>query len=200
MNVFYNPKGIGDCLIFPVKEGDRSDWKFETCGDIVRIESSKGEILGYNIFNASKHFELEETGAIKLTENLLHEIQELFQRNELDDSLDVDLSPKFVVGYVKEKAAHKNADKLSVCQVDVGNETLQIVCGAPNVDAGQKVVVAKVGASMPSGMQIKATELRGVPSHGMICSKKELGLPNAEEEKGIYVLDDTYETGKEFTF
>ena len=59
----------------------------------------------------------------------------------------------------------------------------------PNVDEGQKVVVAKVGAVMPSGMVIRDAELRGVPSAGMICSAKELGLPDAPEEKGILVLD-----------
>ena len=61
-----------------------------------------------------------------------------------------------------KKEKHPNADKLSVCTVDVGSETVQIVCGAPNVDAGQKVVVAKVGAVMPSGMVIRDAELRGV--------------------------------------
>ena len=59
-------------------------------------------------------------------------------------NLDVDFSPKFVVGHVFKKEKHPNADKLSVCTVDIGKETVQIVCGAPNVDAGQKVVVAKV--------------------------------------------------------
>src|SRR5699024_4676840 len=84
----------------------------------------------------------------------------------------------------EEKGTHENADKLSVCNVDVGEEILQIVCGAPNVDKGQKVVVAKIGAIMPSGLEIKPTKLRGVPSNGMICSKKELGLPQPSEEKG----------------
>lgn len=97
-----------------------------------------------------------------------------------------------------KKEKHPNADKLNICKVDVGTETLQIVCGAPNVDAGQKVVVAKVGAVMPSGMIIKDAELRGVPSSGMICSAKELALPNAPQEKGILVLEDKYEVGQPF--
>src|SRR5699024_2953580 len=133
-------------------------------------------------------------------ENMLGQMKEAFRQNNLDDPLDFDLSPKFVVGYVREMSPHENADKLSVCQVDTGDEQLQIVCGAPNVDAGQKVVVAKVGAVMPSGLKIKPTKLRGVPSNGMICSQKELGLPNAPEEKGIYVLDDAYSTGDPFEF
>lgn len=200
MNVFFNPEGIGDVLIIPLEDGNRYEQTFETYGDIVRITDRKGNVLGYNIFQASKHFNLQEVGAIKLTEELLGEIQGLFKKNGVQDALDFDLSPKFVVGYVKEKKPHEDADKLSVCQVDVGDEVLQIVCGAPNVDAGQKVVVAKIGATMPNGLRIKPTELRGVASHGMICSKKELGLPNAPEERGIYVLDDSYEVGAEFEF
>lgn len=83
-------------------------------------------------------------------------------------------------------------------KVDVSSEKLQIVCGAPNVEAGQKVVVAKVGAVMPSGMVIKDAELRGVASSGMICSMRELNLPNAPQEKGIMVLSDDYKVGNAF--
>ena len=67
-----------------------------------------------------------------------------------------------------------------------------------NVAAEQKVVVAKVGAVMPSGMVIKDAKLRGVDSSGMICSMKELDLPNAPQEKGIMVLNDDYEIGQAF--
>ncbi|MYL20076.1 DUF4479 domain-containing protein [Halobacillus litoralis] len=199
MHVFYNKQGIGDVLLIPVKEGSRDEIKQESYGDVVKITDKRdGSLLGYNIFNASKYFNIEGQGKIRLTEEVLAPIKDLFTQNELNDVLDFDLSPKFVVGYVNEKAPHENADKLSVCQVDVGNETLQIVCGAPNVDAGQKVVVAKVGAVMPGGMKIKDAKLRGVPSSGMICSAKELNLPDAPEEKGILVLDDQYETGQTF--
>ncbi|WP_173915815.1 YtpR family tRNA-binding protein [Halobacillus sp. Marseille-Q1614] len=201
MDVFYNPKGVGDILIFPVKEGDRLNTTFEKYGDIAKItDKESGDLLGYNIFHASSHFKLEEHGKITLTEELLNKIKELFKKNNLDDELDFDLSPKFVVGYVEEKTPHENADKLSVCQVNVGDETLQIVCGAPNVDAGQKVVVAKVGAAMPSGMKIKYAKLRGVASSGMICSAKELGLENAPKEKGILVLNESYDAGQPYNF
>ncbi|MGY0694758.1 YtpR family tRNA-binding protein [Virgibacillus sp. FSP13] len=200
MDVFYNPIGIGDVLIIPLEDGDRYEVKQEKFGDITKITDVKGTILGYNIFQASTHFELPNTGKITLTEDLLNKLKSFFTKNSLDDSLNFDLRPKFVVGYVNSKTAHENADKLNVCQVDVGDETLQIVCGAPNVDEGQKVVVAKVGAVMPSGLKIKPTKLRGVPSNGMICSQKELGLPNAPKEKGIYVLEDSYKTGEVFDF
>lgn len=98
-----------------------------------------------------------------------------------------------VVGYVVSKEKHPDADKLNVCQVDVGTgENLQIVCGARNVDAGQKVPVATVGAKLPGDLNIKRAKLRGVESQGMICSAKELGLNEKllpkEQQEGILVL------------
>ncbi|MFD2211191.1 YtpR family tRNA-binding protein [Virgibacillus halophilus] len=200
MDVFYNPEGMGDVLIVPVKEGDRYEIEYMNYGPVTKITDRQGELLGYNIFEASEHLSLIEKGKIMLSEAMLDEIRTLFAAHGLEDKLDFDLRPKFVVGYVEEKKAHENADKLSVCQVDVGDEMLQIVCGAPNIDQGQKVVVAKVGATMPSGMQIKPTTLRGVPSNGMICSQKELGLPNAPTEKGIYVLSEKSKAGEPFVF
>lgn len=98
-----------------------------------------------------------------------------------------------VVGYVESKEKHPEADKLNVCQVNVGEETLQIVCGAKNVDAGQKVIVALPGAVLPGNFKIKQSKLRGVESNGMICSLQELGIDSkyvADEFKdGIMVLD-----------
>lgn len=200
MYITYNPEGIGDVLIFPIKNGKKDEVKYEKIGPIVKITDLDNNVLGYNIFEAAKHLSLNERGKTQLTEELLDEIKQLFKQHQLNDSLDFDLTPKFVVGYVIDKTQHENADKLSVCEVDVGKETLQIVCGAPNVDKDQKVVVAKVGATMPSGLNIRPTKLRGVASNGMICSKKELGLPQAPEEKGIYILDDSHEVGEPFIF
>ena len=133
-----------------------------------------------------------------MDENLIHDLQKAINNAGFTFELNADLSPKFVVGYVETKDKHPDADKLSVLNVDVETEKLQIVCGAPNVEAGQKVVVAKVGAVMPSGMVIKDAALRGVDSSGMICSMKELNLPNAPQEKGIMVLSDEYKVGQAF--
>lgn len=92
-----------------------------------------------------------------------------------------------VVGHVVACGKHPEADKLSVCKVDVAQgEALDIVCGAPNVALGQKVAVALVGSTMPDGMVIKKAKLRGMPSHGMICSERELGLN--DDHSGIMVL------------
>ncbi|WP_100950494.1 phenylalanine--tRNA ligase subunit beta [Helicobacter pylori] len=99
------------------------------------------------------------------------------------------VAPKnVVVGKVLEKAPHKNAEKLSVCQVDVGKEVLQIVCGAKNVAPNQFVPVALKGAIIGS-TTIAKTELRGVESHGMICSSVELGFPKIND--GILELDES---------
>lgn len=101
----------------------------------------------------------------------------------------------FVVGYVEETEKHPNADKLTVCKVNTGGEISQIICGAPNVAAGQKVPVALPGAVVPSnGMEIKQAKLRGVVSNGMICSEAELDI--SKDHSGILVLPDHYEAGK----
>ncbi|MDM8328096.1 DUF4479 domain-containing protein, partial [Staphylococcus felis] len=164
----------------------------------VMIIKSNNEVVGFNLFNASKHLNILGKGLIKLDQQLVTDIQTMLNNANVNYQLEVDFAPKFVVGYVESKEKHPNADKLSICQIDVGSETLQIVCGAPNIEQGQKVVVAKVGAVMPSGMIIKDAELRGVPSSGMVCSMKELNLPNAPKEKGIMVLNDSYQVGQPF--
>ena len=104
----------------------------------------------------------------------------------------------FVVGKVTSSEKHSNADKLSVCTVDIGaGEDLHIVCGAPNVEAGQKVCVAKVGAVIPAGgFEIKKTKIRGEVSEGMICSEKELEI--SDDHEGILVLDENAEIGTDF--
>ncbi|MDO5536586.1 MAG: phenylalanine--tRNA ligase subunit beta, partial [Desulfovibrionaceae bacterium] len=95
-----------------------------------------------------------------------------------------------VVGKVVECAPHPNSDHMHVCRVDAGQgELLPIVCGAPNVAAGQTVAVATVGTAMPGGLVIKKAKLRGEPSYGMICSEREMGL--SDNHDGILVLPDT---------
>lgn len=105
------------------------------------------------------------------------------------------------VGLVKEAKQHPNADKLSLCTVDVNEQfrDLQIVCGAPNVRKGQKVVVALPGASLPRGIKIRKTKIRGIESHGMICSGQELGIDEnlipEDQRDGILVLDEVVPMG-----
>ncbi len=94
----------------------------------------------------------------------------------------------FVVGKVLSAEPHPNADRLRVCTLDTGDGERTVVCGAPNVAAGQTVPVALPGATMPGGMQIGEAKLRGVRSAGMICSASELGM--SETSEGILVLED----------
>ncbi|EOV9526899.1 YtpR family tRNA-binding protein [Bacillus cytotoxicus] len=201
VNVFYNHEGIGDTLIVALQDIALENRTFDRKGDVARIYDRESNVTaGFNIFGVSSYMEIKETGNITLTKELVKKINEILAKNGFEERVEADFSPKFVVGYVAEKEKHPNADKLSICKVKVGTETLQIVCGAPNVEAGQKVVVAKIGAVMPSGMLIKPAELRGVPSAGMLCSARELELPDAPQEKGILVLEDSYEIGQEFKF
>lgn len=198
MNVFYNKNGIGDVLLVQLQMEKPEEIKTENLGDITLIKDEAGNIAGFNLFNASSYIDFPETQAVDLSEELVTALQNALEKNGVDYTLEVDLSPKFVVGFVESKDKHPNADKLNICQVNVGTETLQIVCGAPNVDQGQKVVVAKVGAIMPSGTLIRDAELRGVPSSGMICSARELAIPDAPQEKGILVLSADAEIGSPF--
>jgi phenylalanyl-tRNA synthetase beta chain len=103
-----------------------------------------------------------------------------------------------LVAEVVSVEAHPDADKLRVCRVNVGQkEPLQIVCGAPNVRAGGRYPLAPVGATMPGGMKIKKSKLRGVESHGMLCSARELGL--SEEHEGLMELPADATAGKSLT-
>lgn len=200
MNVFYNREGIGDVLMILLKEGERHHQTVERIGDVAVVKSADGEVNGYNLFQASEYFDVTNWhGPVDLTEELVETIQSVLKKHQIDEDFSsADLSPKFVVGYVEQAEKHPDADKLSICQVQIDGATVQIVCGAPNVAAGQKVVVAKPGAVMPSGLIIRPSALRGESSHGMICSARELNLPDAPQEKGILVLDDEYEVGTAF--
>lgn len=194
MKLTYNKAHVGDVLLVSLESAESPSY---THHDGVTVIKEGDRIAGINIFNASEKFDLEG-GPVNITptKNHLDKINEIL-KSAGEQEIEADLSAKFVVGHVEEKSQHPDADKLSVCKVDVGEETLNIVCGAPNVDAGQKVVVAKVGAWMPDGLHIRPSKLRGIESSGMICSKKELNLED-DGVDGIYVLGDDFETGQPF--
>lgn len=112
--------------------------------------------------------------------------------NEYDSAEKFINATNLVIGQIKTCEEHPDSDHLHVCMVDVGDKTLQIVCGAPNARAGIKVIVALVGANLPNDVTIKKGTIRGVESNGMMCSIAELGLDNKflteEDKKGICEL------------
>jgi phenylalanyl-tRNA synthetase beta chain len=145
----------------------------------------------------SQYVDLSGVTAEQLAESLTRAGIEVEEVHALGDQL-----KNMVIGYVRECKPHPAADKLSLCQVDLGEgEPVQIVCGAKNVKAGQKVPVAKVGAVLPGGVKIKKAKLRGEVSEGMICSAKELGiddrLQTEDQKAGIMVLPDDAPLGED---
>jgi phenylalanyl-tRNA synthetase beta chain len=140
-----------------------------------------------DLVNIPKSVSPEELGA-KLTNHTVEVEKTEKQAARFD---------KVVVGKVLEVNKHPNSDHLNLTRVDVGEkEPLEIVCGAPNVAAGQLVPVALIGAELPNGMKIEEREVRGEKSFGMICAEDELGLGN--DHAGIMVLDKKAKIGQPF--
>ncbi len=114
--------------------------------------------------------------------------------NEYDSAEKLVPATKLVIGKVLECENHPDSDHLHVCKVDVGTEVLNIVCGAPNVRAGIKVIVAQVGAELPGDFKIKKGMIRGQESNGMICALYEIGIDkkflSEEDKNGIHILND----------
>jgi phenylalanyl-tRNA synthetase beta chain len=135
-------------------------------------------IVTYNWLKEFVDFDLPPAELAALLTMLGLEVEGMEARGEGMESV--------VVAVVEEKLQHPNADKLSLCKVNDGTETLSIVCGAQNFRAGDKVALARIGTVLPGDFKIKRSKIRGEESWGMLCSEKELGL--AEESAGIMVL------------
>lgn len=136
----------------------------------------------------SEYIDLTGVTAKELAEQMTHAGIEISAVEKRDQGLS-----HIVVGHVVSMEKHSDADRLNVCQVDVGTrQQLQIVCGAKNISAGQKVPVAMISAVMPGGVIIKHAKLRGIQSQGMICSAKELGINEKllpeDIQEGVFVL------------
>lgn len=197
----YNNQAFHDLLVIQLKPSQAENQTFERKGDITRIsDKESGEVVGYNFFEASQWLSLEKSGPVTLSEEEVDILNKALEKTGFEANLVADPSPKFVVGYVQKCVPHEDSDHLSVTQTEVDQgEVLQIVCGAANISQGQKVVVAKPGATMPDGLVIWPGELRGVASHGMISSARELGVEvPPEKQKGILVLEEDAVVGEAF--
>lgn len=197
----YNKEHIGDVLLIIVADDKGQENQAERKGDVTCVKVKEtDQVVAWNLFNASALLgEIEGNGQIVLSNEQITKVNQAIKQAGFSEELPVDSGPKIVVGFVKSCKAHPDSDHLSITQTQVGeDEVLQIVCGAPNIKAGQKVVVAKPGAMMPDGLMIWPGILRGEESFGMICSAKELGLANAPEKKGILELSFDAVVGEAF--
>lgn len=193
---FYNPTATGDVLLLTRDSNSTSAKSFERKGDVAVVRPAhQEEIVSVNIFNASQCLDLSETGQVLLSDEQLKTINELISKTDYEAEVKVDATPKFVVGYVESCDPVEDSDHLSLTQTNVGDTTLQIVCGAKNIRQGLHVLVARPGAVMPSGLIIWPSELRGVPSYGMVCSTRELQLEGVGNTEGIWELSDHFEPG-----
>ncbi|APU71087.1 tRNA-binding protein [Companilactobacillus crustorum] len=188
---FYNPDVLGDVLLVETAE-DVATQNTSQKDNVVRIfDGETDKTIGYNFFNLGNELGIEnDSGQVFLDDKQVDILNKAIAQAGFSDKLVTDNSPKFVIGHVDEIKDHPDSDHLHITKTDVGlDQPVQIVCGAPNIDQGQLVVVALPGAVMPTGSEIWPGELRGVDSYGMICSARELGIPNAPQKRGILVLD-----------
>lgn len=134
----------------------------------------------------SDYIDIQDVDMKELAEKMV------FAGNEYEEMKPFCEATNLVIGEVLDCVDHPQSDHLHICQVDIGNEIVQIVCGAPNVRKGLKVIVAKVGATLPGGIEIKQATLAGEMSNGMLCAMSELGLESKylkeEDKTGIHEL------------
>ena len=188
---FYNPDVLGDILIVETAE-DVATQGVAQKDNVVRIFNEETDTnIGFNFFGLGEELGLQnKSGQVFLDDKQVDILNNAIAKAGFSDKLETDNSPKFVIGHVDEIKDHPDSDHLHITQTNVGlDKPVQIVCGAPNIDQGQLVVVALPGAVMPTGAEIWPGELRGIDSYGMICSARELGIPNAPQKRGILVLD-----------
>lgn len=190
--LFVNQKAFPGVGMIILKED--APYASETLGQVSAVYNLNHELIGYNIL--SPYFESLKDGYCPWNDEIMSSVNSILM-NAGFEALQLDLTSKIVVGHVVACDIHPDSDHLHVCQVDVGTETVQIVCGAANVAAGQKVVVALENAVLPDGKLIVASALRGVASAGMLCSEWELRLID-EPKRGILILDDQAEIGSPF--
>ena len=115
---------------------------------------------------------------------------------EAESHLDFRGCSGLVVARIKSIQKHPNADRLNICTLDTGNSKHQVICGAPNVEIEKNVVLALPGSNLPGDYKIRSTKIRGIESHGMICSEKELKI--SDEHDGIMILPDSLPLGTDF--
>ncbi|HGC8227787.1 TPA: YtpR family tRNA-binding protein [Streptococcus agalactiae] len=196
----YNREHVGDTLMVIVKDSQGAKLDVDRRGQVVRVylQDSK-ETVAWNIFEVSSLIAIEGVGQVTLSDQVIKILNAELLKEGFEDSLVNNIEPTFVVAQIKEMIDHPDSDHLHICQVEINDgKTVQIVCGAPNASVGLKTVAALPGAMMPNGSLIFPGKLRGEDSFGMLCSARELALPNAPQVRGIIELSDQVIVGESF--
>lgn len=194
--LFYDYHTIGDVLLI-VKDLDTKPDNTVTNGDVVSLYKND-ELIGINIFNISNVLKIKSKGLIVLPMKEMIDVINNILKNAGVETLEYKGESGFKIGHVLTCEEHPDSDHMHVLTVDIKDEILDIVCGAPNVKEGQKVVVATLGTTMFDGKKIVPSELRGIKSNGMLCSPRELHLEGAPQVRGILVLDENAKIGEDF--
>lgn len=194
--IFYNYHTIGDVLLI-ISDLETKPNRVIKKGDVTSLYLDD-KLIGINIFNISNVLKIKSNGLIVLPLKKMIDVINNILINANVETLEYKKESGFKVGKVLTCEEHPDSDHMHVLTVDIGSEVLDIVCGAPNVKEGQKVVVATLGATMFDGKKIVPSSLRGIKSNGMLCSPRELHLEGAPNVRGILVLDDDAIIGEDF--
>ena len=194
--IFYNYHTIGDVLLI-ISDLETKPNRVIKNGDVTSLYLDD-KLIGINIFNISNVLKIKSNGLIVLPLKEMIDVINNILINANVETLEYKKESGFKVGKVLTCEEHPDSDHMHVLTVDIGSEVLDIVCGAPNVKEGQKVVVATLGTTMFDGKKIVPSSLRGIKSNGMLCSPRELHLEGAPNVRGILVLDDDTTIGEDF--
>ena len=181
--IFYNYHTIGDVLLI-VSDLETKPNRVVKNGDVTSLYLDD-KLIGINIFNISNVLKIKSNGLIVLPLKEMIDVINNILINANVETLEYKKESGFKVGKVLTCEEHPDSDHMHVLTVDIGSEVLDIVCGAPNVKEGQKVVVATLGTTMFDGKKIVPSSLRGIKSNGMLCSPRELHLEGAPNVRGI---------------
>lgn len=195
-SLFYNYKLIGDVLMIVYDQEKIPTSKVEE-DNVVKIYYND-TLIGVNIFNFSSIVKVKSKGLIPLPNNALIDVINTILEGHNIEKLPYKKESGFRIGKILSVEEHPESTHLHILKVDVGSETLDIVCGAANVKENAVVVVATIGTTMFDGTVIKPGKLLGEVSNGMCCSERELNLIDDQSKRGLLILDETYTIGADF--
>lgn len=194
--LFYNKQKFGDLLmiVFDQKSIPTSTVKE---GDLIKIYNGD-ELIGINIFGISKIIKIKANGLIPFPNKIFIDVLNTILTQHSLPTLESKKNSGFIIGRIVSCIEHEESSHLHILKVDIGEQVLDIVCGAANVAVGEIVVVATIGTYMFDGTMIEKGNLLGVDSYGMCCSERELNLTDDKERRGLLLLDESYKIGSDF--